>query len=523
MFSPQITELLENLKKGREARKVVAADGDLIQVNRLTSKAGVFYEKVRYLVDYKEEHTIRRSAIERILKRRLILENDTKVGHMLLEELVTGGYLPNNYVSESGAAEVQRITDKFLLLYQELSKNGHDSQYVRRLLINMTASEIELLLYPTVADELVLDAFYKTVRDRVKSNYLPVEELNIQTYIACRRGLLNNDDDKLFYHLFLTYLPQWSDPSLPLSEIGKMVSTVPAMLEQIRHELKHPIRWQLVARLKNYSIYFSVTRELLERFGVECERVFSDREYLDKQVRELIERKSKRENKRTRESGMRAVFYILFTKIILAFILELPYELKVLNQIDYLPLTANVVFHPLLLFVMANSARLLDEKNTQAVISGVHAVLYGGEIRAIMLKSERSGFLGAVFLFLYALIFISIFSGLLSILYTVFHFNVVSIALFVFFLTLVSYFGLRIRYNAKRYLVEQSDDRTLPILWSVVTLPITRAGRWLSTKFAAVNIFVLVLDFLIETPFKMILKFSDAFLSYLKEKREDTV
>jgi len=523
MFSPQITELLENLKKGREARRIVAADESLIQVNRLTSKAGAFYEKVRYLVDYKEEHTIRRAAIERILKRKILFEKDTAdVGRTLLQELLTGGYLANNSVSEGNAAELQRLLSKYLALAHELVRTKSDGQYERKTIVNLAASEIELFLYPTVADEFVVDAFYKTVVDRIKSNYLSAEELSTQTYLACRRGLLNNDDDKLLYHLFIIYVPQWRAAELALHEVVEIASILHSVLRKIQRELNHPVRWQLVARVKNYSIYYSVIRELIERFGVESERIFADKAYLDVQVKEIMDKKSERENVRTRQSGMRAVFYILVTKIILAVVFELPYELKFLHRIDYLPLGTNIVFHPLLLFIMAQSVPLLGDKNTQAVIQGVHSVLYGGEVKTVMLKSERSGVFGGIFVVLYVILFAVTFSILLSVLDAL-EFNPVSMLLFLFFLTLVSYFGLRIRYNAKRFMVEQGDESTLSLLWNIFTLPIVRAGRYLSTKFAAVNIFVFILDFIIETPFKLILKFSDAFLFYLKEKREDTV
>ncbi len=522
VFSPQITELLENLKKGREARRIVAADESLVQVNRLTTKAGAFYEKVRYLVDYKEEHTIRRSAIERIVKRKLIYEKDTNVGQVLLQELVSGGYLPNNSVSEGNASEIQRIVNKYLTLLQEFVRIKKDTQNLRKKLVSLSASEIELFLYPTVADEFVIDAFYKTVVDRIKSNYLSPEELTVQVYVACRRGLLDNDDDKLFYHLFLTYVPQWKNENLSELEIEGVASILFAVFEKIKRELNHSVRWQLVARLKNYSIYFSVVRELIERFGIESERIFSDQAYLDMQIKEFLEKKNERENARTKQSGVRAVFYILITKIILAFVFELPYELKVLERIDYIPLLSNVLFHPFLLFIMASTAVRLDEKNTDAVVNGVHTVLYGGEVKMIMLKSERSGGFGALFLILYVILFAVTFSILLSILRSL-SFNPVSILLFLFFLTLVSYFGLRIRYNARRHMVERSSEGTLALLWSVFTLPIIRVGRWLSTKFAAVNIFVFILDFIIETPFKLILRFADAFLFYLREKREDTV
>ena len=45
-----------------------------LRVDEITSKVASFYEKIRQIVDWKEEHLIRKTAIERALKRRLISE-----------------------------------------------------------------------------------------------------------------------------------------------------------------------------------------------------------------------------------------------------------------------------------------------------------------------------------------------------------------------------------------------------------------------------------------------------------------
>ena len=47
-----------------------------------------------------------------------------------------------------------------------------------------------------------------------------------------------------------------------------------------------------------------------------------------------------------------------------------------------------------------------------------------------------------------------------------------------------------------------------------------RAGEWLSRTFSSINVFVLILDFIIETPFKRLLNFVNQFLMYLREKGE---
>ncbi len=110
--------------------------------------------------------------------------------------------------------------------------------------------------------------------------------------------------------------------------------------------------------------------------------------------------------------------------------------------------------------------------------------------------------------------------GVLIALLVAAHFNIASILLFVFFLTFVSYFGLRIRHNARRWKIETYEESTLGLLWNIFTLPIVRTGRWLSAKFSSVNVFVFALDFIIETPFKLVLQTMDSFLNFLKDKRE---
>ncbi len=124
-----------------------------------------------------------------------------------------------------------------------------------------------------------------------------------------------------------------------------------------------------------------------------------------------------------------------------------------------------------------------------------------------------------MFFILYSIVFLISFGVVVYALHA-FVLNIVSIALFMFFLALVSYFGLRIRYNAKRWQIVAGEEGALAFLWNLFTLPIVEVGRWLSIKFQAINIFVFIMDFIIENPYKLILKVSDAFVSFVKERRE---
>jgi len=51
--------------------------------------------------------------------------------------------------------------------------------------------------------------------------------------------------------------------------------------------------------------------------------------------------------------------------------------------------------------------------------------------------------------------------------------------------------------------------------------PVIAAGQWLSEKFSQINIFIFILDFIIEAPFKIFVEITEDWTRYVKERRED--
>jgi len=82
MLAPPIQTLLSYLRAEQQPVESDQSEPP-VNVNALTSKAGRFYERIRYLFDYKEEHTIRRSAVERQLRRRLTVSKPEAIGQGL--------------------------------------------------------------------------------------------------------------------------------------------------------------------------------------------------------------------------------------------------------------------------------------------------------------------------------------------------------------------------------------------------------------------------------------------------------
>ena len=93
-----------------------------ISVSQTVSFAAFLYEKMRNAVEFREEHLIRRAAVERMLKRRMILnENGRDIAEPLIKELLWARYYENNTIGEEKIGEIQTIIDKYFFLRNEIS------------------------------------------------------------------------------------------------------------------------------------------------------------------------------------------------------------------------------------------------------------------------------------------------------------------------------------------------------------------------------------------------------------------
>jgi hypothetical protein len=516
MLSKPITDFLGRMEEAENLEPPARERESAIEVNAAIAMAATFYEKLRYLVDYRDEHTIRRNAIERVLKRRVFIERRAVGGEALLQELVDGHYLLKHEATDELTQAIDASIRKFIDL-QTLA--DADSATVRSLL-SFAATEIEshLSAFQYTLDESIADAFQETMRGRVLVAQAREGQIDEQLYCAIWRSLFAADNERLAYALWLMCTPSWRKPD---PDMRALAAELPGTMRRIRTAAGDPLQWQIASKIRNESIYFGVIREIARERRGQAALVLGDKKKLDEFTSEFLARTYEVENKRIRGSGMRAVAYLCITKIIVAFIFEVPYDIIVSGAINYTPLLINVIFPPALLFALTRRVGSLGEKNTGAVLRGVHRILYpdlAAAPRPIRIGT-RYPRMAVAFDIVYVFLVLAVFAGLVGILAAA-DFNPVSITLFLFFLALVSYFALRIRSRGSRWRVIENQS-TLAVLASVFTIPVVNTGRWLSRTFSSINVFVLILDFIIETPFKRLLHFFNQFIFYLRDKAED--
>ncbi len=461
----------------------------------LTSKAGKLYEKIRYLVDYQDESSVRRNAMARILNRMLTMDFSGFDGRAYLEELVHSGYLPNDVVSEEISEQVESIIRQF------------PYENSRSIVIKIAACELEAFLFPDPLGVASVDAMYRTVVPMVKFEpEIPEIEGQTHVYIACARDLLKYDDAAISWLLW-----KWR------STQGNISSS--EILSSIAHDLSNPLGEKLSRALREQTIFFRVLRRIAVGYGTESEKILTDHKKLEQAVRLILSHQYDEQSLAMRSASQRAIGYVLLTKVLLALAIEVPVDRWISGELYYPALLTNILFPPILLFLMTRGLDANVNYNVTAISHGIESVI-NGTIEPIRIKtSERKSVFHGIFYFAYFLLGIVVFGSIAWGL-SLAHFNVASISLFMLFLALVSYFGYRIRRIAKHWTIAQKNPGIIFVLADLAFLPIVRSGRWLSRRFSSVNIFVLLLDYFIETPFKMLLRFSDAFLGFLKEKRD---
>jgi len=146
-----------------------------IHVDYIASRVASFYEKIRKVLDYQEEHLFRKNAIDRILKRRLSIQTNNKneIAYPLICELIRAGYLPNDSIPESKIEATKLIIDKYLFLLKEMPSqiNLKKREEILNWLIGLISCEIEEKLAPPAKDNALAEYMYEVLGAKIFPNY----------------------------------------------------------------------------------------------------------------------------------------------------------------------------------------------------------------------------------------------------------------------------------------------------------------------------------------------------------------
>jgi len=526
-ISEEIVLLFTNVQQIYKKREELAKVENKIEVEEITSHFSALYEKLRNSVDFKEVHLLRRFAIERNIKRRFIMERlRPDIARGLVEDLVRSRYLPNNTIPEYYIKDVESIIEKYNKLFLLMNDlyHGDDVTELFNWLISVEACEIDMLLKPEDVEDSVIEAMYQVTKPRIKikGDDLSIREKNIQLYIAIHKSLVKSDDTIISYHLLNLYYPQWRQADDEL--IKKMSAHLLEIYHTINNHLRHPYQRRILTAINEPVVTFQILYELILNHGKDIEKLFIDPDELRSEANILINQKYKKIRTRISRASVRAIIYIFITKVVFAFLVEFPYEMYVINHVNYLNLGINVVFPPLLMFLVTLTIVPPSKENTKQILENLDSLVYGHPENSILCqlktKYKKSTSYQIFYYFMYTILYVLVFGSIIYMLREL-QFNLLSGAIFLFFLTAVSFFAVRIRSTAKELKVVNTHEGVGSFLISFFSMPVVAAGRWMAGRFKKLNLFAFIMDYIIEAPFKLFVSAFEHWIGFMKEKKDE--
>lgn len=510
------------------------SDTPKIKVSELISRLAFYYEKIRNSVDYKEEYLLRKNSILRNLKRQVVIEGSLKtvnaeeVARNLLVELIRAGYLPNNKLPEAKIGETAAVMNKYLKLrLLGLSKIADEKvrNKISRWIFTLAAAEIEEKLNDDPVRQTTIGNIYELLSEHIvlpeDSIYKPDRE--IQTYLSIHRIFMKFDDDMLEFLLLKYYNANWDKAGD--QEIKYLAGRLEAIKSEIDAQMNHLLTAQLNKIINRYSVYFTILNDVVSSDPVGVYEGFkNDPKAFPGLIKKFTQKRYQAAKIKLRRAAVRSIIYIFLTKMVLAFILEVPVTLWLGEVLNYNSLTINIIFPPLLLFLIVLFTRMPSEANTKKIIQGIEEIVFKEKERKepIVLRQplKRGQGVNATFAVIYAITFFITF-GLVIYFLDKIHFTFVSIIIFLFFLTLVSFFSLRIRKVAREMYIVESRENIFSFIMDFFYVPIIEVGKWINEKFSRINFFVFILDFIIEAPFKIFVDIAEEWTKYVKERKEE--
>lgn len=491
-----------------------------ITVHAAVSRFAVLYEKVRNAVDYRDDHLLRKAAIARILKRQLALEGDAKAaGIQLIRELIAARYLPNGVLPESLNDEVAVIIEKYL----KLRRLGAGDERHLEWLLGIIAAELEEMVDDHSQIKGIINFLYERLADKITidEGVMSETERRLQVYIACYRSLVKADDEMIGFKLSRAFQPSWMEPETWLNSPQQMSQDMVRVEKNVRTALAHPLNNKFLSAVKPWAISLSILRTALNEDPAKAGELLEDEEALKLAISRIADRRLRETRGKVRRGTVRAIIYLFITKIIFALAIEIPSEILFYSEVDRTALLTNILFPPVLMFAVGSMIRMPGRENVNRIRQGADDLLSenGPREKRIKVSKDKGSFGRFLFGLTYAATFLFTF-GLIYAMLNALSFTWISSFVFIFFLCVVSFFAFRLRLSAREFIAVERPDRISNLIVDFFSIPILRAGRWLSQTMSRINVFIFFFDFIVEAPFKIFLNVLEEWSAFMKDKKD---
>ncbi|MDP2741309.1 MAG: hypothetical protein Q8O66_01315 [bacterium] len=507
-----------------------------IHVDEVASRVAAFYEQIRTIVEWKEEHLMRRAAIIRKLKRRFLdlelnnFSQEENMAESLVLELIRGGHFPNDKIEESLIADVERVIIKYIFILKNSPENKIDKTELQFYgwLLEIAACEIEEILAPPLKETALMDYMFELMKERIKVNknifdsgLLEKGDEDVQIYIALQQALFKLDNPIISYNLIKYKYPQWNRADKDL--MFKVAQNAYKIYHDIEKDLLNPLSKKFYAICEKYDTPYLLLGDILSQGKPkEITKQVSEPSVLEGLIRDAYNKRLFSLKNRIWRAAFYSTISIFITKILSLLILEILLSKITTEELSIVTLIADIFIPTVLMFTLVATIKPPSDKNLNLVIMETMKIVYKKEkIDVYEVKIRKKGVVTkAIISFIYILSgFVSF--GLTYYIFKFFNFPIPSIIINIIFIALILFAGTAVRKRAQELSVEEESEGFLSFLSDVFFLPMQGFGRWLSNKWKKYNAITAFFNALIDMPFSVFIEFLEKWRYFIKERKEE--
>ncbi len=502
-----------------------------ISVSRAVSFFAIAYEKVRNTIEFREEHLMRRAAIERIAKRRLSMNpKGDGEGSNIVRELLWARYFPPDSLSEIDSVDVQAIIDIYINLRAALitGRPRDTIHYLDEFLYDLLTCEIEEALTPDVSQrESIFTYFiFQSLKDKIKIPNIEPDVQNAFLLTTIEKTYRKSDIAYQRYHLFNVFYQPIAKYSI--DDLKSLAPKLPKIFEKIDDTLRNPMIDKIGKFVKKQLPPFLILFDLIKTYSqADLKTLLSDKAKLWVEVELLCRQKYAGVQKRLRALAIRSLIYVFITKMLLAIVLEGPLSQYFFGEVEWVSIIINSLFPPFFMLVIILFNKVPDEENTRRIFQRIVDILDADEsfekkVVLIAQKAQpRRPSLQVGFSIFYIATFVVTFY-LIWLLLTALSFNIISQLIFLFFVSTIAFFAHRIKNVTNEYKLIEKDSFFTPFL-DFFFMPMLAMGKFFSSELAKLNFFTFIFDILIEAPYKLIIEVVEEWISFTRTKKEEII
>ncbi len=510
-----------------------------IYVDEIASRLARFYEKIRKIIDWKDDNALRRNAIERTLKRILFPNlagitvgdiNPDELSETLTLELIRGGHLPNGRVPRERLGDVAHVLKKYLYFLEYLST--YKPFEVKRkinyttFVLEIAACELEEILTNPAKEYGMINAMASILEGRITvtpQNSLSARQIKENIFIATLRALYGLDDNFIIYIILKGKYENWHNPNP--DELKKITQDLPETWREIELNIQKPIVRKFTGIAERVDTVFVLLDDVLAKLKTKPKIInatFESRVKLKKLLKEAYEKRYQTLKTRLFRLAVFSTLSVFLSNWFTYFVVEVPLARLFYEGFNTTAAIVDFVVPTLLMFLLVAIIRPPGKDNIKRVMSLTNNFVYKGEeLQYFQVRSDKgkASMLKIVLTAIYFEIILLAFAGIAYIFYIA-NLPITSVIFDTFTISLTVFAAVAIKNKSKELSVNESAS-TGEFILDMISVPIAKVGSIFAKKWKEYNVVAILFNFVVETPFAVVLNVVQGWSEFINERKSE--